>query len=67
MMATLTFNELRLPREFDLSKNVFSTLSHIYDGAFCENSENVLGINYFRQKLSHRCLLGPLDYDIVKV
>ena len=30
------------------------TLSNIYDGAFCGNSQHVLAIIYFHKKLHHR-------------
>ena len=36
------------------SKGVFRTQSNIYDGAFCENIERLLVVNYF-------CKKGPLQ------
>ena len=32
------------------NRGVFRTQSKIYDGAFCENSEWLLEVNYFSQK-----------------
>ena len=39
-------------------RGVFRTLSNIKDGAFCEKSQRLLAVNYFRKKLHLKSLAG---------
>ena len=41
-----------------INKGVFKTSSNIYYGLFCENSQRLCGIHYFREKLHVRCQTG---------
>ena len=45
------------PRRKDII-GVFRTLSNIWDGAFCQNSERPNTVNYFCKTLHLRCLTG---------
>ena len=41
-----------------VDRDLFRSLSDIEDGAFCENSQRLLAVNYFRKIFCLRCLRG---------
>ena len=58
----LKFRALSEPRTLNpvkiYSLKVFRILSNIYDGYFCEKSQRLRAVNYFRKSLCDRCLTG---------
>ena len=41
-----------------MNKDVSGILSNIYDRFFCENSLQLLGVNYFRKRAPSKYLAG---------
>ena len=53
-ISRLSFTELKQRRKRDVLK----AMSSIQDGAFCENSQRLKAVNYFRKTLHLKCLIG---------
>ena len=60
MMEEITLSEKENPKSDWLVffRGLSWTLSNIYVGTFCENSQRLKVVSYFPRKLHHRCLMG---------